>query len=239
MNAANRSEEVGTRPLPETTPRRAPIQYRLPAREYSGNELDSSQTGTKSDEHGPVQEPIRQPADDDFGDVVIGASYAALTLFFTQALASILLANYLGARIELRFVWNIAPYLAIEVLRPEHVVTIISYATASAAAVTCVGVLQSLIRHRENELMLNGWACGLPMSGVLLGFQFLRHVNSPPLVDGWVLAQAASIVIASAVIVLGFKPIRRPSNPAGLESGSTQETGQPSTTKYSLKGQKS
>ena len=195
MDAPTGTEQRVARPRPGPTSSRPPIQYRLPKPEDLG----------KAEE---IQE-------EDYGPLVLAASHAALVLFVTQALSSILLANYVDALIEVRFIWNVIPYLAIAVSNEGDLLTIVSYSSAVSVAAVSIGAIHALIRHRSDLLCLRGWGMGLPMGGLLLAFQYLRHRLNPPLVDSWVLAQSAAALVAVTVVFIGFKPMAEMVGPSG------------------------
>lgn len=192
MDAAVGTTKRVVRPRPEPTPPRAPIQYRLPKPEDLG----------KPEKELPT----------DYAPLVLASSHAALALFVTQALSSVLLANYFGAVIEIRFVGNIIPYLSMAVARQSDLLTIVSVSSALSVVAVCVGTIQALIRLRGDPLSLNGWATGLPMGAFLLGFQYLRHLINPPVVNGWILAQAGAGLVTVTVLFIGFKPTPIPTN---------------------------
>ncbi len=196
MNAPTGTRRRVTRPRSGPTSARAPIQYRLPKPEDLGK--------------------VEENPEEDYAPLVLAASHAALVLFATQALSSLLLANYVNAVIEIRFIWNIVPYLAIAVFNEGDLLAIISYSSAISVAAVSIGAIHALVRCRNDLLRLRGWGMGLPMGGLLLAFQYLRHRLNPPLVDGWVLAQSAAALVAVTVVFIGFKPMAEMVSPTDL-----------------------
>ncbi len=186
MDAATGIRKRVTRPQPEPASSRPPIQYRLPKPEDLGK--------------------IEKEEEEDYTPLVLAASHAALSLFVTQAISSVLLANYFDAVIEIRFVWSVVPYLSLAVAKQGDLVAIVSYSTALSVLAVCFGTLQSLVRHRTDLHSLYGWSSGLAMGSLLLAFQFLRHYLNPPVIDTQVLAQAAAFLAAALVLFVGFKP---------------------------------
>lgn len=186
MDAATGIQKRVARPQPKPASSRPPIQYRLPKPEDLG----------KAEKEEEV----------DYTPLVLAASHAALSLFVTQAISSVLLANYFDAVIEIRFVWSVVPYLSLAVAKQGDLVTIVSFSTALSVLAVSFGAIQSLIRHRTDLHSLYGWSSGLAMGSLLLAFQFLRHYLNPPVIDTQVLAQSAAFLASALVLFVGFKP---------------------------------
>lgn len=142
--------------------------------------------------------------------MVRGVLRASSTLFLSQSLSAILIANQLGAELQIKFHFKVLPYVAILAQRTTFV-SIVTWSTAFAAIITCLIVLSGLVRHRDERKLLDGWSTGLFMAGLLVIFQYLRHLLDPPVIDGWILAQTAAGIVAATVIYLGFKPGGAPS----------------------------
>ncbi len=141
----------------------------------------------------------------DYSSFVLGAANAALLLFTTQALASMFVGDYLGATIQIEFQARVIPTLQFITDIPTFV-KIVTWSTAIAVVMTCVGVLVALARRRGDNQRIYGWAMGLLMAGLLVVFHFIRHLMRPPVIDGWVIAQSTAFIIVTALIFVGFKP---------------------------------
>lgn len=170
-----------------------PIQYRLP--KPTVEPLAAEQAPTP--EPGEVEE--------DYTPLVRGVLRAASTLFLGQALGSLVIANWLGGSLQIRFFLKFIPYVTILAPRITFV-RVVTWATVFAVVLTCAMVLLGLLRHRKEQQLLDGWSSGLLMSGLLVAFQYLRHLMDTPTIDGWIMAQTAAGVIAAMVIYLGFRP---------------------------------
>lgn len=170
-----------------------PMQYRLPKPTVEPLAAEAL----------PAAEP--EEVEEDYTPLVRGVLRAATTLFLGQAIGSLVIANWLGGSLQIRFFLKFIPYVTILAPRITFV-RIITWATVFAVVLTCAMVLIGLVRHRKEQQLLDGWSSGLLMSGLLVGFQYLRHLMDPPTIDGWVMAQTAAGVIAAAVIYLGFRP---------------------------------
>ncbi len=141
----------------------------------------------------------------DYAPFVLAAANAALLLFLTQAVAAMFVGDALGATIQVNFRARIIPTLEFITDLPTFV-EIVTWSTAIATGASCLGVLAALVRHREDNQRLYGWAAGLAMAGLLVIFQFVRHLMNPPVIDGWVSAQATAFIIVTALVFVGFKP---------------------------------
>ena len=170
-----------------------PMQYRLPKPEIKPLATETL----------PAAPP--EDLEEDYTPLVRGVLRAATTLFLGQALGSLIIANWLGGSLQIRFFLKFIPYVTILAPRITFV-RIITWSTVLAVVVTCGMVLLGLVRHRKEQQLLDGWSSGLLMSGLLLGFQYIRHLMDNPTIDGWVTAQTAAGVIAATVIYLGFRP---------------------------------
>lgn len=198
-----------------------PIQYRLP------------KPGAEPSLIAPAVAPKAEEPEELFEDytpMVRGVLRAATTLFLSQALSAILIANYLGGQLQIRFYFKLFPYVAILSSR-DLFVSILTWSTTIAVSFTCIAILTGLARHRHEQKLLDGWATGLFMSGLLLVMQYVRHVLDPPAIDGWVLAQTAAGVVAATVIFLGFRPeVDRPTQsrhsagPKTVQAGESKRT---------------
>ncbi len=193
---------------------------RSPLRPMSDAELTPERITyrlSKSDEE--LEEERLLDQDEDWTPFVLGAANAALLLFAVQALAALIVGHNMGAVIEIRFWYKVIPYIAFVTDRMTFV-GIVTWSTAIATAAVCVGVLVALARHRATrvaQLRLLGWSAGLFMAGGLVVFQFIRHIQNPPVIDGWVSAQATAFIIVTALIFVGFKPapeLPEPTNPS-------------------------
>lgn len=196
-----------------------PIQYRLP--KPTDEPAPTSPIDVQS-----AQEPDELV--EDYTPLVRGVLRAATTLFLSQALSAILIANYVGGQLQIRFYFKVVPYVAILASR-DLFVAILTWSTTFAVTLTCLAVLSGLARHRDEQKLLDGWATGLFMSGLLLVMQYVRHVLDPPAIDGWILAQTAAGVVAASVIFLGFRPEvempaqgRRSNGPSTVRDGATK-----------------
>lgn len=141
----------------------------------------------------------------DYAPFVLAAANAALLLFLTQAVAAMFVGDALGATIQVNFRARVIPTLEFITDLPTFV-DIVTWSTAIATGMSCLGVLAALVRHREDNQRLYGWTSGLAMSGLLVVFQFVRHLTNPPVIDGWVSAQATAFIIVTALVFVGFKP---------------------------------
>jgi hypothetical protein len=194
-----------------------PIQYRLP--KTAVEPLVTPRSARWSE---PVAEVVDVSPEEDYAPMVRGSLRAASALFLTQALSAILIANAEGAILQIRFAYKVIPHVAILATR-DVFVTVLTWSTAFAVLASCLAVMIGLIRHRDEQKLLDGWASGLLMSGILVIFQYVRHVLDPPAIDGWVLAQTVAGVVAATVIFLGFRPeVERPA-----EAGRSSERAQP------------
>lgn len=155
-----------------------------------------------------IERELLADQEEDWSPFVLGAANAALLLFGVQALAAVIVGHNLGAVVEIRF-WNrFLPYIAFVTDRPTFV-GIVTWSTAIATAAVCFGLIVSLIRNRETrieQLRLMGWGAGLFMAAGLVIFQFVRHLINPPVINGWVSAQATAFIIVTALIFVAFKP---------------------------------
>lgn len=155
-----------------------------------------------------IERELLADQEEDWTPFVLGAANAALLLFGVQALAAVIVGHNLGAVVEIRF-WNrFLPYIAFVTDRPTFV-GLVTWSTAIATAAVCIGLLVALVRNRETrveQLRLLGWSAGLFMAGALVIFQFVRHLIDPPVIDGWVSAQATAFIIVTALIFVAFKP---------------------------------
>ena len=143
---------------------------------------------------------------EDYSDFMAGVFGTAIVMFVAQVLSSVMIANWFGATIQLALAFGFVPFLQIEA-GPSVFVDIATWSTVATVAVVSTRVMVVLAFRRSSPQMLDGRAMGLLMSGLLLFYQFLRHVMSDvPIVDTWVFAQAAAGVIAATVIYLGFRP---------------------------------
>ncbi len=154
----------------------------------------------------------QQSEEKDYSSFVLGAANAALLLFSTQALASMFVGDSLDATIQVEFQARVIPTLQF-ITDITTFVKIVTWSTAIAVLMTCVGVVVALIRRRDDEQRLYGWAMGLLMAGLLVVFHFIRHLMNPPVIDGWVLAQSTAFIIVTALIFIGFKPGARVPKP--------------------------
>lgn len=170
-----------------------PMQYRLPK-----PTIEPVATETL-----PAPQP--DEVEEDYTPMVRGVLRAATTLFLGQALGSLVIANWLGGSLQIRFFLKFIPYVTILAPRITFV-RVITWATVFAVVLTCAMVLIGLVRHRKEQQLLDGWSAGLLMSGLLVGFQYIRHLMDTPTIDGWIMAQTAAGVIAATVIYLGFRP---------------------------------
>lgn len=155
-----------------------------------------------------IERELLADQDEDWSPFVLGAANAALLLFGVQALAAVIVGHNLGAVVEIRFWYRFVPYIAFVTDRTTFV-GIVTWSTAVATAGVCLGVLFSLVRNRETrvqQLRLLGWSAGLLMAGMLVIFQFVRHLIDPPVINGWVSAQATAFLIVTALIFVAFKP---------------------------------
>ncbi len=168
-----------------------PIQYRLPKPTVEAIEKEKV--------------AVVETIDEDYTPLVRGVLRAASTLFLGQALSAIFISNFRGAELQIKFLWKFLPNVAILTDRASFV-KIVTWSTSFACVITCAAVLAGLVRHRKERQLLDGWAMGLLMSGLLLLFQYVRHVLHPPVIDGWILAQTTAGVIAATVVFLGFRP---------------------------------
>lgn len=167
---------------------RAPVHYRL----------------TKTPEE-LAAEAALEAHEEDYTPFVLAAANAALVLFLTLAISAMIVGHNLGAVVEVRFWWRAIPYIAFVAPRATFV-DIISWSTAIAVGATCVSALVALRRLRHDRQKLYGWATGLFMAGLLVIFQFVRHLMTPPVVDSWISAQATAFIVVTALIFVGFKP---------------------------------
>lgn len=178
----------------------------------------------------PVEVPNTPASEEfieDYTPLVRGVLRAATTLFLTQAFGAILIANYVGGQLQIRFHFKVVPYVAILASR-DLFVSILTWSTTFAVTLTSLAVLIGLARLRNEQKLLDGWATGLFMCGLLLVMQYVRHVLDPPAIDGWILAQTAAGVVAVSVIFLGFRPEadmpaqrRRSDEPSMVRGGAT------------------
>ncbi len=192
MRSASTSNRAsGTSGVPAR--RNRPVQYRLTR---------------------PEDESIRRPAEppapvdpteEDYTEYLQGVFGIALVMFFTQAIGSIAIANYLGVTISLRAALYVLPYIEI-LATAGQIIDITTMSTAATAIVVVLRVLFGLVFRRTRPQTIDGRATGLLMVGVLVMLQYGRHVLAQPVIDTWVIAQVAAGVVAATVIYLGFRP---------------------------------
>ncbi len=187
------------------------MQYRLPK-----PSIEPLAPETVQEEIGEVEE--------DYTPMVRGVLRAATTLFLGQALGSLVIANWLGGSLQIRFFLKFIPYVTILAPRITFV-RIVTWATVFAVVLTCAMVLLGLVRHRREQQLLDGWSAGLLMSGLLVGFQYIRHLMDTPTIDGWIMAQTAAGVIAATVIYLGFRPEPDRSDESGRKTTVVERRG--------------
>lgn len=208
MDAATTSAQRGHRQPTDSTATSSRIEYRLPSAEDLGKSKEAPKETSSEYE--------------DLAPLVLATSHAALILFVTQAVSTMLLANLFGASVSIRFIGNIVPYLALTNLNPADLVPLASYSTAASVGAVCLAALFALVRHRDDRQRLYGLAMGLPMGAGLVAFQFLRHRQSPPFIDGWILVQSSALLALVSVVFLGFKPLKEQSQAqASLTQGRT------------------
>lgn len=219
--AATTNADVNSMRPEISSPRAAPVAPDTPANRSTKNS-EARSTGTRRRSDRPIQYRLPKPTveplateklptpessevEEDYTPLVRGVLRAATTLFLGQALGSLVIANWLGGSLQIRFFLKFIPYVTILAPRITFV-RVVTWATVFAVVLTCAMVLLGLVRHRKEQQLLDGWSSGLLMSGLLVGFQYLRHLMDTPTIDGWIMAQTAAGVIAAIVIYLGFRP---------------------------------
>ncbi len=151
----------------------------------------------------PRPEPTSTKAEN-WAPFVAGAMQAAVTLFASHAMGSIVIASLNGSEFEVRTLAGFIPYAGLT--QADDFLTTVTWSTVFAVAVSGLCALFMLWRRREAPLYVLGWASALPMGALLLGLQYLRHMAGPPTLDLWVAAQAAAFVAAASILVLAFHP---------------------------------
>ncbi|MEZ5342667.1 MAG: hypothetical protein R2706_14835 [Acidimicrobiales bacterium] len=138
-------------------------------------------------------------------DHFVGAAVkASVTIFASQIVASLVVANLSGARLTVAK-WRLIPYLAI-VADEATFVSTVTWSTLAAVIAACFMALWVQHTRSDEHAVVYGWATGILMAGLLVLFQVLRGWLGPPAVQGWILAQAAAVVAASTVLFIGLQP---------------------------------
>lgn len=151
--------------------------------------------------------------EDDYSPFLLSVLGTAVFVFMIQAFSSLLIANYHGAEIRIDFWLGVFPFIKFYVT-PASYLAITTWATVTTVVLITLRALAAVTFRRDNIQVLDGRATALLMAGLLLVYQYIRHLLSPPVVDTWIFAQAMAGVIAATVIYLGFRPTGNQSAPA-------------------------
>lgn len=155
-----------------------------------------------------------------YAPLVLGAANAAALLFAAQGVAAIAVADQMGASTRVGVAAVVIPYAQIDAT-PETFVSIVGWSSLVAVTVLCLGVVRSLVRHRDEPLRIDGWSAGLLMALMLIGSHALRQLTGgsqvdmadlKPLVISFVL------IVATGLAVVAARPLRtwRPPSPSSI-----------------------
>ncbi len=180
-----------------------PIVYKLP----SHVEANNPGLTVKSE---PTTSP--EDSDVDYAPFVRGCLRGAAVILLVQVLASVILANLVGGIVRIAFWFRFIPYLEIGVA-PSEYGRIITWSTTAAVSAGCLGLLVALVRHRKEPMLIDGWACVLPMSIFLLALQQFREwLTGWDLVDAWVFGQVLAATVGAGLLYFGFRPGAKEAN---------------------------
>ena len=190
-------EKQRTRAAPTPTRRTRPVHYRLTKSEA---EVEAEARAIRNQRATSIRRD-----DDDYTPFLLSMLGTAIFFFVVQTLASILIANYQGATIEIDLWMHVAPYILMTV-EPSSFVAITTWSSVTTVVLGTLRAMSALVFQRKNPQVIDGRSTALLMGGLLLVYQYVRHTFNPPLIDTWVYAQTMAGIVAATVIYLGFRP---------------------------------
>ncbi len=195
MRSSQEKQRKSAAPVPARRTR--PVQYRL----------------TKSDAEIQAEARVKRAErvalldrdEDDYSEFLYAVLGTAVFFFLVQTLSSVLIANYRGAVITIESWKHVLPYIQIAG-SPASFIEVTTWSTAATVLLGSARTMHALAFQRKNLQVLDGRATALLMGGLLLAYEYLRHLIDPPVIDTWIYAQTMAGVVAATVIYLGFRP---------------------------------
>ncbi|MEZ5227640.1 MAG: hypothetical protein R2710_13490 [Acidimicrobiales bacterium] len=191
--------------VPVPARRTRPVHYRLTKTEA---ELQAEAQAKRAE-----RIAVLQRDDDDYTDFLYSMLGTAVFFFLVQIVASVMIANYLGVAVSIKVWAKVLPYIELRGGLTEFI-KVTTYSTAATVLLGTVRSMATLAFWRKNIQVVDGRATALLMSGLLLAYQYIRHLMNPPVIDTWIYAQTMAGVVAATVIYLGFRPTGHQSAPA-------------------------
>ncbi len=151
--------------------------------------------------------------EEDYTEFLYSMFGTAVFFFIVQTLASLVIANFVDMTITVKLWKFVLPYIELR----GNLTDFVKITTWSSTATVLLGSLRAmaaLVFLRKKVQVLDGQATALLMGGLLLAYQYIRHMLNPPVIDTWVYAQTMAGIVAATVIYLGFRPTGHQSAPA-------------------------
>jgi hypothetical protein len=148
-------------------------------------------------------------AEPDYGAMVWHALIASLAVLFAKVAWVLLIANFEGAAIGIRFVWGLIPYLGI-VSNLDIFATIVTVSTIGMAFVAAVLVAWPVIRPGWTNEQILGRAVAVVITFETFVIEVIRHQFFSKVIR-WDLAWIVlfELAVAAALVLLALK-LRRP-----------------------------
>ncbi len=194
MRTSQEKQRQRTAPAPARRTR--PVHYRLTKSEAE----IAAEAGERRS-----QPPASASDEEDYSPFLYSMLGTAMFVFLVQTISSLIIANYFGASIGIELWFGLMPYIQLTV-SPSSFISISTWASVATVLVATLRSMFALAFLRKSRQVLDGRAMGLVMGGLLLVYQYIRHLLNPPLIDTWVYAQTMAGVVAATVIYLGFRP---------------------------------
>jgi hypothetical protein len=149
----------------------------------------------------PAEEP-------DYESMVRSALMATLAVLASKVAWVLLIANFIGVPIGIRFFGGFIPYFALELQQAHTFTTIITISGIGMAFTAVVLMAWPLIRAGWSRLQIIGRAVALAIALETWLLEVFRHVIDPPILR-WDLAWITVVEVLAGVALL-FLALKQP-----------------------------
>jgi hypothetical protein len=158
------------------------------------------------------------PPEPDYESMVRSALMATLAVLVGKVAWVLLIANFIGVPIGIRFWLGFVPYFALELQQAHTFTTIITVSGIGMAFVAVVLMAWPLIRPGWSRLQIWGRAVALAVTLETWLLEVLRHVLDPPILR-WDLAWITVVEVAAGAALV-FLSLKQP----GLLADTTRQS---------------
>jgi hypothetical protein len=153
----------------------------------------------------PIEPDMPADAEPDYEALVRTAAIAALTVLLAKVAWVLLISNFEGATIGVRFGWGFVPYFAI-VTDPITFTTIVTMSTAGMAFAAVVLMVIPTVRPQWTRFRILGLSLGLVLTFETFLLEVFRHFAWSTVVR-WDLAWITvfELLIGAGLLILALK----------------------------------